>query len=105
MAVKSRQDKGNKSSVGKVWCDMIIENPEELTSRKPLRLWPGVIAVTLQWLIWFGVTVVAPDAMAGAMIGSAACALAVLVWWLFFSRSPWAERLGAVALIVVSVVA
>src|SRR5262245_45447636 len=74
------------------------------TSQQPLRLWPGVIAVTLQWLIWFGVTVVEPDAMGGAIIGAAACALAVLVWWLFFSRAPWAERLGAVALIVVSVI-
>src|SRR5215813_10894034 len=74
------------------------------TSQQPLRLWPGVIAVALQWLIWFGVTAVAPDAMAGAIIGGAACALAVLVWWLFFSRAPWAERLGAVALIVVSVI-
>src|SRR5215813_14024763 len=75
------------------------------TSQQPLRLWPGVIAVALQWLIWFGVTAVAPDAMAGAIIGGLACTLAVLVWWLFFSRAPWAERLGAVALMVVSVVA
>src|SRR5262249_52497103 len=74
------------------------------TSQQPLRLWPGVIAVALQWLIWFGVTAVAPDAMAGAIIGGAACGLAVLVWWLFFSRAAWAERLGAVALIVISVV-
>src|SRR5215510_5718954 len=104
MAVESRQDKWNKSPVGKVWCDMITEKPEELTSRKPLRVWPGVIAVALQWLIWYGVPYVAPDAMGGAIIGAAACALAVLVWWLFFSRAPWAERLGAVALIVVSVI-
>src|SRR5262245_66637169 len=68
------------------------------TSQQPLRLWPGVIAVALQWLIWFGVTAVAPDAMMGAIIGAAACALAVLVWWLFFSRAPWVERLGAIAL-------
>src|SRR6266511_4279140 len=74
------------------------------TSQPQLRLWPGVIAVALQWLIWFGVTVVEPDAMMGAVIGAVACALAILVWWLFFSRAPWAERLGAIALIVISVV-
>jgi len=67
-------------------------------------LWPGAIAVALQWLIWFGAPVVAPDAMMGAIIGAAACALAVLVWWLFFSRAPWIERLGAIVLMVVSVV-
>src|SRR5262245_61265717 len=84
---------------------MNIEQPEELTSRKPLRLLPGVIAVALQWLLWFGVPMVAPEAGMGALIGGLACALAVLVWWLFFSRAPWGERVGAVALMVVSVVA
>jgi hypothetical protein len=84
---------------------MAIEQPEELTSRKPLRLWPGVVAVALQWLLWFGVPIVAPEASMGALIGGLACALAVLVWWLFFSRAPWAERVGAIALMVVSVFA
>jgi outer membrane protein assembly factor BamB len=40
--------------------------------------------------------------MIGA-IGGLACALAVFVWWLFFSRAAWAERLGVVALMVVAV--
>jgi outer membrane protein assembly factor BamB len=68
-------------------------------------LWPGVVAVALQWLLWFGVPIVAPEASMGALIGGLACALAVLVWWLFFSRAPWAERVGAIALMVVSVFA
>ena len=83
---------------------MDITKIDSSASDKPLRLWPGVIVVALQWLIWFGVPVVAPEVMMGAMIGGVACALAVLVWWLFFSRAPWAERLGAIALMVVSVV-
>src|SRR5262245_14339835 len=84
---------------------MIIEKPEELTSRKPVRLWPGVTAVALQWLIWYGVPVVVPEAGMSVVIGGLACSLAVLVWWLFFSRAPWAERLGAIALMVVAVIA
>jgi len=84
---------------------MITEKPEELTSGKPLLVWPGVIAVALQWLIWYGVPAVAPEAFMVVMIGGLACSLAVLVWWLFFSRAPWAERLGAIALMVVSVIA
>ena len=34
------------------------------------------------------------------MIGGLVGALAVLLWWLFFSRAPWSERLGAIALMV-----
>jgi outer membrane protein assembly factor BamB len=84
---------------------MTTEKIDSSTSRQPLRVWPGVIAVALQWLIWYGVPAVAPEAFMVVMIGGLACSLAVLVWWLFFSRAPWAERLGAVALMVVSVVA
>jgi hypothetical protein len=25
--------------------------------RQPLRLWPGVVAVVLQWFFWFGVPI------------------------------------------------
>ncbi|HXI89542.1 MAG TPA: PQQ-binding-like beta-propeller repeat protein [Blastocatellia bacterium] len=73
--------------------------------RKPFRLWPGVVAVVLQWLVWFGIPIVAPDTMMFGMIGGLVCGLAVLVWWLFFSRAPWSERIGAIALMIVAVFA
>jgi len=60
--------------------------------RKQLRLWPGVVAVTLQWLSWFGVPIVAPALTPFGMMGGALCGLAVLVGWAFFSRVPRAER-------------
>ena len=84
---------------------MPISQTDEPTSQKPLRLWPGVAAVALQWLFWLVVPIVSRDAAMVAMLGGVACGLAVLVWWLFFSRALWAERLGAVVLMVVAVVA
>jgi len=73
---------------------------DELTPPRPLRLWPGVAAVALQWVIRFGVPVVFPDALAFAVIGGLACALVVVVWWLLFSRARWFDRVGAIALMV-----
>lgn len=70
-----------------------------------LRLWPGVLAVTLQWLLRFGVPAVFPDAALYGVIGGLLAGLAVLVWWAFFSRAPRIERWGAIALMVASVAA
>jgi outer membrane protein assembly factor BamB len=84
---------------------MTIAHTEEPTPRKPLRLWPGVVAVALQWLLWFVVPIVAPGAGMFPVLGGVACGLAVLVWWLFFSRAPWSERVGAIVLMVVAVFA
>ncbi len=76
----------------------------EPISQKPLRLWPGVVAVVLQWLLWFVVPIVVPKAMLYGMLGGVLCGLAVVVWWVFFSRALWAERVGAIVLIVIAVV-
>jgi outer membrane protein assembly factor BamB len=72
---------------------------------KPLRVWPGVIAVGLQWAAWVGVPLVAPAAAGPAMLVGLACGVVVLVWWLFFSRAPWVERVAAIVLMVVAVAA
>ena len=73
---------------------------------KPLRLWPGVAAVGLQALLWFAVPALFPDAaLLGMFSGLFFCGLAVVVWWLFFSRAPWPDRLGALVLIVLSLMA
>ncbi|MEP7342286.1 MAG: PQQ-binding-like beta-propeller repeat protein [Acidobacteriota bacterium] len=71
------------------------------TSQKPLRVWPGVAAMLVLCLLWL-VPFVINDAAMVPMMGGLACGLAVLVWWLFFSRAPWVERVGAVVLMVVA---
>jgi hypothetical protein len=70
-------------------------------ARKPLRVWPGVVAVTALWIARFGVKAVVPGftGFARGMIGALISTLVVLAWWTFFSRSPLAERFGALALV------
>ncbi len=78
---------------------------EEPTPRKPLRLWPGVVAVAVQWLAWFGVSFVRPEATPWGMVVTLYAGLAFVLWWLFFSRAPWSERVGAIVLMVAAIVA
>ena len=75
------------------------------TARKPIRLWPGVVIVILLCLIRFVVPAVVPGAHVLGMLGGLAGGVLVILWWVFFSRAPWLERLGAVALIAVAMVA
>lgn len=84
---------------------MHIAQTDKLTSQKPLRLWPGVVAVALQWVLWIVVPIVSRDTAIVTMLGAVALGLVVVLWWLFFSRAPWAERVGAIVLMVVAVIA
>jgi outer membrane protein assembly factor BamB len=71
--------------------------------RRPLRLWPGVAAAGLQVLLW----IVAPLAFDwGVLIaagGSVLLGVVIVVWWLFFSRAVWLERIAAIVLAVAAV--
>lgn len=74
------------------------------TPRKPIRVWPGVIAVTLQWLGWFVVPVIFPQVPIVALLAGVIGGLVILVWWLLFSRAPWIERIAAIVLIVLALI-
>ena len=85
---------------------MTMTQTNELSSRKPLRLWPGVVIAIAQLLIMFGGPIVARDAeLPIGMFGGLAGALAIVVWWLLFSRARWSERVGAIILLMVTVLA
>ena len=77
---------------------MPIAQADSPHPRKPLRLWPGVVAAVLLLVVRYVLPVVVPRATFIAFMGGLVCALAIVVWWLFFSRAPWSERLGAVGL-------
>ena len=76
-------------------------------SQKLLRVWPGVVAVVLQWVFRFGVKEFFPgiQGFGIAVVGSLAFFLVIVVWWAFFSRARWRERLAALALMAVAVFA
>src|SRR5690349_20320937 len=74
-------------------------------ARVPLRVWPGVVLVVLQWLVRYAMPVVVPGTSMFAVIGGIAGGVAVLIWWLAFSRAAWVERLGAIALMAVGLFA
>lgn len=59
---------------------------------KPLRLWPGVLAVLLQWLLMFILPWLVPKAMAIGLMGGLFLGLIIVLWWVFFSRAPGFER-------------
>jgi outer membrane protein assembly factor BamB len=81
-------------------------------NNKPLRLWPGVALVVFQWVAAYLVPWLLPETeISGLPLGmlglfaSIAAGLGVLIWWLFFSRARWSERLAGLAITVIAVIA
>ncbi len=82
------------------------------TSRKALRLWPGVVLAIALVLGRYVTPAFAPEAEIFslplgmiALFAGMLSAVGIVVWWMFFSRAPWSERLGAIILMIVAVVA
>ena len=85
---------------------MTITHTNQLPTQKPLRLWPGVIAaVALVLFKLVAIPIVSPGAPPVGLLGGLVAALAIAVWWVFFSRALWSERLGAIVLMVAALFA
>ncbi|MEO8680586.1 MAG: PQQ-binding-like beta-propeller repeat protein [Vicinamibacterales bacterium] len=83
-----------------------ITPTNELRPRKSLRLWPAVVIALVQLLVMFvAPLVLSDDGATIGVLGGVAGALTVFLWWLIFSRAPWFERLGAIVLMIIAVVA
>jgi outer membrane protein assembly factor BamB len=67
-------------------------------------VWPGIVAVALQWIFRFGVKALVPGirGFGYAVLGSLFFSLVILVWWVFFSRARRWERAGALALLALA---
>ncbi|MEM6797369.1 MAG: PQQ-binding-like beta-propeller repeat protein, partial [Acidobacteriota bacterium] len=67
-----------------------------------LRLWPGAVLLALLGISRLGVR----NALEGfegfslAIQGTLGAGALIVLWWLFLSRAPWLERLGALAVLV-----
>jgi len=83
---------------------MTIAQTDERPARKPLRLWPGVVAIVLLLLARFGLKAAIPGfgGFSLGMMWTFGAALVVVLWWVLFSRVPWSERLGVIVLMVVA---
>lgn len=82
--------------------------PPATPTRQAIRLWPGVAIVALVWLTRVAAPLVGLSAGTEFMLrilGGFACALAILIWWLGFSRASWLERAGGVAVMIAVVAA
>lgn len=73
--------------------------------QKPLRLWPGVVIVIVQWLVRFVIPILMPDAIAIGVFGGIIGGLAIILWWAFFSTAPRSERWTAIILMIVALAA
>ncbi len=81
-------------------------NASAQIQKKPVKLLPGLIIVIIQWLLRF----VIPMFFHGdiitqlAVIGGLFCGIVLLIWWVFFSRVKWFERIEAVVLMIAAIV-
>jgi hypothetical protein len=64
-----------------------------------------VVIAILMLLLRFVVPLVIPGALYVAVLSGPVGGLAVVLWWLLFSRARWFERLGAVALMLLALFA
>src|SRR6185436_15537391 len=72
-----------------------------MTPANPLRVWPGIVAVALQWLARFGIKALIPGikGFGRGMMVSFVFTIALIVWWAFFSRASRKERFGGLGFI------
>jgi outer membrane protein assembly factor BamB len=73
--------------------------------KKPLRLWPGVAAATVLFVMWYIAANVLPSARETGQIAGFGSALVIVIWWLFFSRARWMERIAALVLMAIAAIA
>ena len=83
------------------------KNKSGSIQQKPLRIWPGVIIVALQWFVRYCLPILFPGdkALMLGVFGGVIGGLAILIWWVFFSRAALFDRWFAILLMLVALAA
>ncbi|MCP4451046.1 MAG: PQQ-binding-like beta-propeller repeat protein [Planctomycetes bacterium] len=81
------------------------EHAGKVTEEKRLRLLPGIVIVILQWVIRFVVPAFVPEAAVIGVFGGLLGGLAIMIWWAFFSRASRTDRWGAIAAMILIMLA
>ena len=91
--------------------DMSTTKTHDATLPRPLRLWPGVVLAIALMLARYVVPLFAGEATIFefpvallAIFAGMGCAVAIVVWWMFFSRARWSDRLGALLVMIAALV-
>jgi len=86
---------------------LISERPKTKV-RKPLRVWPGIALAILILALRFIAPAVGPEKIGEmplsviAAFGGLFASLAILLWWLIFSRARWFERVAVFVLMAIA---
>lgn len=75
----------------------------KISTDKAIRLLPGIIIASIQWILWFLVPkfVTGDTAMLISVFGGLACGFLIIIWWAFFSRVGIADRVIAIGLMII----
>ena len=76
-----------------------------MSNGQSLRLWPGITIAAIEVLVIAAATFMGSDGVIVGLLGGIAAALLIFLWWLFFSRAAWTERIGAFVLMAAGVIA
>lgn len=71
-------------------------------SARSLRLWPGVILAIVLVLLRYVLFYIEPRSAFLSFMGGMFLSIAILVWWVFFSRAPKFEKWGGLIIIILS---
>ena len=77
----------------------------ETAPRKPLRVWPGVAAALLLIAFKLVMPLFGTSGPPTMFLGGVAGGALIVLWWLFASRAPWIERLGAIVVMILAIAA